>query len=153
MKIFKLILPVIVSSSFLVISGCESGPKEGVGRVIGGAAGGIAGHQVGGGRGQVAATIAGTLIGAEIGGAVGRSMDEVDRMRMAQTLETTPTGRTTTWQNPDTGYDYSMVPTRTYETAGRPCREYTMNAVIDGRTEVIRGLACRQPDGSWRIVE
>jgi surface antigen len=95
----------------------------------------------------------GTLIGASIGGSVGRSMDEVDRMKVGATLETTRTGVTTRWENPDTGHEYAVTPTRTYETAEGPCREYTMDAQIGGRTEQVYGTACRQPDGSWRIVE
>lgn len=32
------------------------------------------------------------------------------------------------------------------------CREYTATATIDGRPIPTYGTACRQPDGSWRIV-
>ncbi len=137
----------------LTLTGCAAGPKEETGMVIGGVLGGLLGHQVGGGRGQTAATIVGTIAGVAIGGAMGRSMDDVDRMRIAATLETTRTGVATTWHNPDTGYNYRMEPTRTYERAQGPCREYTLDAQIGGRTEQVYGTACRQPDGSWRIVD
>lgn len=33
------------------------------------------------------------------------------------------------------------------------CREYTAFATIEGEQQQIVGRACRQPDGSWRIVE
>jgi surface antigen len=33
------------------------------------------------------------------------------------------------------------------------CRDYTAQAMVDGKAQPIRGRACRQPDGSWRIVE
>lgn len=33
------------------------------------------------------------------------------------------------------------------------CREYTAIATIEGEQQQIVGRACRQPDGSWRIVE
>jgi surface antigen len=46
-----------------------------------------------------------------------------------------------------------MVPTRTYESAEGPCREYSLDAEIGGKTEQVYGTACRQPDGSWRIVD
>lgn len=77
-------------------------------------------------------------------------MDETDRMRTAYVLETQPTGAYTEWRNPDTGRSYVVVPTRTYAAAQGPCREYTMDAVIDGRMQRVYGTACRQPDGSWR---
>ena len=149
----KHVRAMIVAGVF-VVSGCATtGPSEGAGMVIGGIIGGVLGHQVGDGSGQAVATVVGTLIGASVGGAVGRSMDEVDRMRMNASLETVRTGVTTTWSNPDSGYDYAVTPTRTWETDEGPCREYTMEAEIGGRTEQIYGTACRQPDGSWRIVD
>lgn len=146
-----LILSIIFGTAML--SGCATGPKEEVGMVIGGVLGGVLGHQIGAGRGQTAATILGAVAGGAIGASIGRSMDDLDRMKMAATLETTRTGVVTTWHNPDTGYDYRMEPTRTYETAQGPCREYTLDALIGGRTEQVYGTACRQPDGSWRIVD
>jgi hypothetical protein len=33
------------------------------------------------------------------------------------------------------------------------CREYQATATIDGRPQPTHGLACLQPDGSWRIVQ
>lgn len=32
------------------------------------------------------------------------------------------------------------------------CREYTREVIVDGRPAQAYGRACRQPDGSWRIV-
>lgn len=137
----------------LALGGCATyqGPQEQAGMVIGGVLGGVLGAQVGGGRGRTAAIIAGSLAGAAIGGAVGRSMDEVDRMKTAQTLETVRTGVPAQWRNPDTDNYYTVVPTRTYETTAGPCREYTIDAVIGGRKEKVYGTACRQPDGSWLV--
>ena len=137
----------------VALTGCATyqGQQEQAGMVIGGILGGVLGSEVGGGRGRTAAIIAGTLAGAAIGGAVGRSMDEVDRMKTAQTLETVRTGVPAQWRNPDTGTSYTVVPTRTYDTTSGPCREYTIDAVIGGRPEKVYGTACRHPDGSWRV--
>jgi surface antigen len=33
-----------------------------------------------------------------------------------------------------------------------PCREFSQRVFIDGRRETAYGVACRQPDGGWRIV-
>ena len=137
----------------LGVSGCASyqGPSEQGGMIIGGILGGALGHQVGQGTGQTAATIVGTLAGAAIGGSVGRTMDEVDRLKTSQTLENVRTGVPASWQNPDTGNQYTVTPTRTYSANGGPCREYTIDAVIGGRVEKVYGTACRQPDGSWQV--
>ena len=56
------------------------------------------------------------------------------------------------WRNPDTGDTYSVTPTRTYETEQGPCREFTMQASIGGRPDTVYGTACRQSDGSWKVV-
>ncbi len=143
----------LVLAAALVTAGCAThGHKEDVGMLIGGVMGGVLGSQVGSGRGRTLATAAGAVVGGAVGASVGRSMDELDRMKMSATLETTRTGVASEWQNPDTGYYYRMEPTRTYETAEGPCREYTMDAEIGGRTEQVYGTACRQPDGSWQII-
>jgi surface antigen len=121
--------------------------------IIGAIAGGILGHQVGGGSGQVLATMVGTVAGAAIGGSIGRTMDDYDRVYASAALENVRTGVPSTWVNPDTGYRYVMTPTGTYDSGTGPCREYTLDATIGGKTEPIYGTACRQPDGSWKVVE
>lgn len=136
-----------------VLGGCDTPPQrqqEQAGVVIGAVVGGLLGSQVGHGGGRTAATIVGTMVGAVVGGNVGRSMDETDRLKTAHALETVRTGVPTRWRNPDTGYQYNVVPIRTYEAPQGPCREYTVDAVVGGRTEKVYGTACRQPDGSWR---
>ena len=142
------------TAATLLAGGCSSTPptQEQSGMVIGGVLGGLIGSQVGGGHGNTAAIIAGTLVGAAIGGSVGRSMDATDRMKTAGTLETVRTGVPSTWRNPDTGNEYTVVPTRTYETAQGPCREYIVDAVVAGKKDKVYGTACRQPDGSWKVV-
>ncbi|MCP5300483.1 MAG: glycine zipper 2TM domain-containing protein [Chromatiaceae bacterium] len=138
----------IVVASVLVLSGCES-TREQQGNVIGAIAGGVLGSKIGKGTGSVAATIAGTLIGGYIGGNIGRQMDDSDRYRAGQALESTPTNQSSSWRNPDTGSAYEVTPTRTYYSNDRPCREYTTEAWIDGKRETVYGTACRQSDGSW----
>jgi len=147
------VLSSITLAATLAVTGCATyqGPQERTGMVIGGILGGVLGNQVGAGTGRTAAIIAGTLAGAAIGGAVGHSMDETDRLRVSQTLETVRTGVPARWYNPDTGSNYTMVPTNTYDTASGPCREYIIDAVIGGRKEKVYGTACRQPDGSWKV--
>jgi surface antigen len=132
--------------------GCSDMSKQDVGVLAGGAAGGLLGSQFGGGGGQVAATLAGAVAGAFIGGAIGNSMDKVDRMEVQKSLETQKTGQTTRWKNPDNGNSYAMTPTKTYQKQGRVCREYVTRAWIAGKEQQMHGRACRQPDGSWRVV-
>jgi surface antigen len=134
----------------MTLCACTAPPtQEQAGLVIGGVLGGALGSQVGGGQGRTAATVVGTLICSSVG-AVGRSRDDTDRLKVARTLETARTGVPSQWRNPDTGNQYTVVPTRTYDTAGTPCREYTVDGMNGGRHQNIVGTACRQADGSWR---
>ncbi len=147
----RLVLSSVVSFSML---GCTApATQEQSGMVVGGLLGGLLGAQVGQGDGRTAAIILGTVIGANIGGNVGRSMDDSDRLKTAHALETVRSGVPSHWVNPDTQNRYTVVPTRTYDSAsGGPCREYTVDAVIGGQREKVVGTACRQADGSWRTV-
>jgi len=145
---------VIAACVALTLFGCSTAPsKQDQGMLIGAIAGGILGHQVGGGSGQVLATMIGTVAGAAIGGSIGRTMDDYDRMNAAAALENVRTGVPSTWVNPDTGYEYVMTPTNTYDSGTGPCREYTLDATIGGKTEQIYGTACRQADGSWKVMD
>ena len=144
-------LCVAACAAVVALAGCAT--NEQAGAVVGGVLGGAVGNQVGKGTGRTVATIAGTLAGAWIGSAIGRTMDEVDRMKVANALETQRTGATSAWRNPDTGTSYQVTPTRTYQRGSTPCREYTVLATIDGKAEKVTGTACRQPDGTWRHVD
>lgn len=121
--------------------------------IIGGMLGSVLGSQMEHGRGSSAATILGTLAGVMIGGAIGRSMDDADRRKTAHVLENVQTGVPGEWVNPDTGYRYRVVPTRTYDSQDGPCREYEVDALIRGRTEKVYGKACRERDGTWRVAD
>ena len=126
----KYLLSVVLVGA-LVFSGCAETPRhEQQGMVIGGILGGLLGSQVGSGDGRTAAIIVGTMAGSMIGGSVGRSMDDTDRLKAAHTLETVRTGVPSAWRNPDTGNQYTVVPTRTYESSAGPCREYSIDAMV-----------------------
>jgi len=150
-RVLKTALAACMASALFACSTVPS--KEDQGVIIGAIAGGLLGNQVGGGSGRVLATVIGAMAGGAIGGSVGRSMDETDRLNAAMALENVRTGVPSTWVNPDTGYEYVVTPTNTYETGTGPCREYTMDATIGGQTEQVYGTACRQADGSWQVLE
>ncbi|MES9902524.1 MAG: RT0821/Lpp0805 family surface protein [Sedimenticola sp.] len=143
---------VAIALSAILLAGCQSNSSRDTGTIIGGIAGGVLGNQVGAGSGRTIAIIAGTLFGAYLGGEMGQQMDENDRYRTQRTLEGTPVNQTSAWHNPDTGNSYEVTPTRTFQSSTGPCREYTADAVIDGRAETVYGTACRQPDGSWQAA-
>ena len=142
---------VAVAALAVALSACENPPtKQQVGAVSGAVIGGVVGSTIGGGTGRTVAIVAGTVAGGLLGSHIGKRMDEADRIKAAQALESTRTGETATWRNPDTGDQYAMTPTKTYKSVNGPCREFTVNATVEGKPEKVDGTACRQEDGSWK---
>lgn len=128
--------------------------RELLGSVLGGAAGGAIGSTIGSGDGRTVAIIGGTIIGVIVGGSIGRAMDEVDQNCVGQILEHAPDGRTVVWTGPQGGVPYQVTPVSTFQTqSGIYCREYTTATVIAGERQQLQGTACRQPDGSWQLVD
>jgi surface antigen len=147
-------LTVVILAGCLLM-GCEStGPKTAIGGLGGAAAGGLLGAALGGDGTGIAA---GAILGGLLGGAIGDRLDAADQARAnraaTQALETIPSGQSVTWHNPDSGNSGAVTPIRTYQTAsGQYCREYQQTIIIGGERHQSYGTACRQPDGSWKIV-
>ena len=152
MKKILMITMMLLLSICLV--GCDNMDKQDVGVITGGVVGGLVGSRFGGGNGQVLAAVGGAIAGAAIGGWIGNSMDKTDRLETQQALNNNRTGQTTTWTNPDNGNTYTVKPVKTYyKKKGTPCREYYTTAMIGGKKQQIYGTACRQADGSWKVVK
>ncbi len=151
----KLVVSMLSSVLIAALSGCATGPGNAQdGQIIGGVLGGVAGAQVGSGTGRTAAVIAGSVAGSLIGGSVGHTMDESDRTQAQKAFEYNRSNQPSSWRNPATGNTYTVTPTSTYnsQSTNQSCREYTTDAIIDGRHENMVGNACRQPDGTWKSV-
>lgn len=158
-SMYKGIVAAILGAFFL--AACNHtydamGPREGIGTVAGALAGGVIGNQIGSGSGQVIATAVGAVAGGLIGMEVGRALDERDRQLAMQAeyraLETAQAGRPVEWRNPDSGRYGEVVVGPGYQVNALDCRDYTHSVYIDGQPQVARGTACREPDGTWRIV-
>ncbi|HEY7494294.1 MAG TPA: RT0821/Lpp0805 family surface protein [Candidatus Tectomicrobia bacterium] len=138
-----------------LLMGCEGmGPKTTVGGLGGAAAGGLLGAALGGKGTGIAA---GAILGGLLGGAIGDRLDAADREKArvaaSQALESVPSGQSVTWRNPDSGNSGMVTPVRTYQvSSGQYCREYTQTIYIGGEKHQSYGTACRQPDGTWKIV-
>ena len=157
MKNFALTLMAIAS---LTLAGCETfqgmGNKQLIGGGSGAVLGGLLGSQIGDGSGQMWATGAGVLLGALVGSEIGASLDNADRAYANQAnsqAHSAPIGQRVTWNNPESGNSGYIVPTRDgYDSANNYCREYQQTIVVGGKQQSAYGTACRQPDGSWKVV-
>ena len=153
---------VMAAVAVLLLGGCASdpygaGPREGSGTAIGALTGAVVGSAFGGGTGErIGGAIAGAAIGGLIGNRIGASLDEEDRRYAYEAemaaLEQGQVGAPTGWRNPGSGRYGNIVPGPAYVQRGSRCRSYTHTVYIGPRPEVVRGTACRNPDGSWTAV-
>ncbi len=147
----------LVTLVVVVLTGCttiEANPKTTIGAVGGGTLGGLIAAAAGGNPAAIAASVIGGIL---VGGLVGNLLDERDKKMAAEAqqkaLETAPSGKSVAWRNPDNGHSGTVTPERTYQKAnGQYCREFQTDVTVGGKSEKAYGTACRQPDGSWKIV-
>jgi len=65
---------------------------------------------------------------------------------------TAPVGSTVQWNDASASGSVSVLRDGR-SSDGQYCREFQQTVVVGGRSEQAYGVACRQPDGAWRIVE
>ena len=166
MKFQKIMALALVTT---MLAGCNPPPpgagqqtggvsKQDIGMVGGGVLGALAGSTIGGGRGRIVATAAGAILGGFAGSSIGKSLDQADAAYANQTaqraLETSQPGQALPWRNPESGNSGTIVPEAPYRTSdGTYCREFQQTIVVGGQKQSAYGRACRQPDGSWKIVQ
>jgi surface antigen len=158
---------IAVACAALLLAGCANsgnGPgefganKTTAGGLLGAVGGAVAGAQFGSGSGRLAPTPAGTLLGALIGSEVGSSLDRADQQyaRRAQTqAQAAPIGQSIVWSNPESGHTGTVTPIREgrIPSTGEYCREFQQTVQVGGQSQQAYGTACRQADGSWRVVQ
>lgn len=142
----KIALVVIL----LFISGCVQTNlnKAQTGAAGGAAAGAIIGQAIGKNTGG---TLVGAAVGTLLGYIIGNELDKQDKEKILETYNTGLTGKPVAWTNPDTGNKFEMVPKSPYRANNEICRQARINAVIDGKKEVINSTACRDQSGRWKI--
>jgi len=141
--------------------GCDTDVAVGTG--IGAIVGGVIGNQFGHKSGKTAATIGGVILGGIVGNAIARDACKDDRYdayyynnTYYDAFNDGEEGQEYEWRNPHTdNYGY-VTPGEYYDDGYEgyegPCREFSQRVFIDSRPETAYGVACRQADGSWRIV-
>lgn len=149
------------------------------GTAVGASLGGLVGSTIGKGSGRLAATGAGVFLGGALGHSVGRSLERpfATHPRVYSYDAYTPRfhGYTPTYVAPPgptphivyvqpriVEYRRSAAPVYIQEgyvgppgsdrLRGRQCREFKQKIKIDGQLVESYGNACRDPDGTWRIV-
>jgi surface antigen len=146
----------VVCALSLLLGACSgpSGPRTSDGVFLGALTGALIG--AGANRGPGGA-IAGAVIGGLIGGAIGNALDEEDRRRAydaeLRALEAEGPGAPVSWRGDRGAYGTIVAgPPYAYQTYQR-CREYTHTVYVNGQPQTARGVACRNPDGTWTQVQ
>jgi surface antigen len=163
MKTMKFIAVALSTALVMpMVAGCaQNADGSGIdgqtmGQVIGGVSGAFLGSQFGEGSGKIVASVAGAMLGAWAGSKIVQGMNAQDRgmyENASTRASTAPVGQQITWYNPDTGNQGTITPTREgRNNDGSQCREYQQTVTIGGKTEKAYGTACKQPNGSWKVV-
>jgi len=154
-KIISALVTLSVATGCASSSGGGGGfSSEQTGTVLGALGGAAAGYALG--DGEWWAIGAGALVGGVVGNRVGAYLDERDRQQAYSTanyaLNNNADGQMATWSNPDKGTGGYTKPTETYQTANGTCRTYQTGVTANGQSQTGTGQACRQPDGTWKLV-
>jgi surface antigen len=154
---------IVVAALSIGLAACQQPGPPATGPAPGGIgmskpAGGPIGNPLGSGPGKAAPTAAGVAAGGILGSQIGKSLDQADLAeanRATQAaLETGRSGRPLPWRNDQSGASGTVVPRNTYQAAdGTRCREFQQTVTVGGETQQSYGTACKQQDGSWRIVQ
>lgn len=128
---------------------------ESVGTVLGAVGGAAAGAALGSGNWW--AIGAGALVGGVVGNRIGNYLDTKDQQRAVQNanyaLNHNADGQASQWSNPQNKTSGYTTPVKTVQTAsGGTCRTYQTGVSANGQTQSGTGTACRQPDGTWKVV-
>lgn len=157
----RLLASALVLGLALPMAACSSnsygGGKQNTGTVLGAVGGAAAGAAIGGKDNWWWAAGLGALAGGVVGNQVGAYLDRQDQQTSYQTanraLSTVPDGQKATWSNPQNQTSGYTKPIETTKTAsGQTCREFQTGVTAQGQTTAGTGTACRQPDGTWKII-
>ncbi|HEX5378556.1 MAG TPA: RcnB family protein [Phenylobacterium sp.] len=131
--------------------------KDPAGVIIGALIGGLIGNAAGQGGGRTGATVAGVILGGAVGAALTKNLDCDDRSYAYKAyydgFNSDRVGSRYQWRNPDNNHR-GEVRIRNYynDPRGFRCSNFTQVTTIQGRSQTIQGRACRQPDGTWAVV-
>lgn len=82
----------------------------------------------------------------------GANLGDEDRKLALQAeykaLEDAPGGQAVPWSGAS-GISGTVVAATPYQVGSQNCRQYTQTIVVDGKSMMARGAACRNPNGTW----
>jgi hypothetical protein len=73
----------------------------------------------------------------------------IDTHCFGHTLELVPTGKSAQWNNPVTGTNFFLTPGKHSD----KCRTFNGIKVANGESQPLKGVACSNSPGQWKIVK
>ncbi len=151
MKQARKTLLILSVPLLLGLAGCTQAES---GRFFGTIIGAIIGSEI---SNNPLGTMLGASIGGSFGSSIGRDLAKTDRMMLGKSYRNSlnhgESGVTSTWHNPDTRHSGSFTPQEPFQNkSNQYCREFQQTVTIGGKEQTAYGTACRQPDGSWKII-
>lgn len=133
---------------------CRNSPDP-AGVITGAIIGGLLGNTAG--RGNTGATLAGVIFGGAMGAALTSNMDCEDRSYAYRTyydgFNSGRVGRNYDWHNPRNNHRGEFRVRSYYnDPYGFRCANFSQVTYVQGRSYNATGRACRQPDGTWAVV-
>ncbi|MCX7126252.1 MAG: RT0821/Lpp0805 family surface protein [Gammaproteobacteria bacterium] len=147
----KYILAGMITVVAFSMAGCSPGNNVPGSTAAGAVGGGLLGGAIFGGSPY--GIIGGALLGGIVGDQVGQAMDRQDKANMQSAVANVPVGQQAQWTDSKNNTTYSVRPVKNYTSENRYCREYQTTVTVNGKVQKAYGRACRQPDGSWKIVK
>jgi surface antigen len=96
------------------------------------------------------------VIGGISGNNIGRQMSTRERSIAAdaeyRALEYGRSGAPMAWSYPALNHRGSIVPGRPYRKGEQYCRTFTHTITRGGSPEIVKGVACREDNGTWRGI-
>lgn len=136
-------------AAILALGGCAT-TNPGSGTVVGGFAGQPTTRPAAAPAGQA---IINAMAGGLIGGNVGTGLSGAERVQALEAeyraLEYAPVGETVVWGQRKSGRYGEVVAATPYRVGSQDCRQYTHTVYVSSASNVARGTACRNADGSW----
>jgi surface antigen len=146
-----LLIPAMLTLS---LAACD---EQQIGTIAGAAAGAAGGKAIAGdGTKGYIGLILGAVVGGYLGGELGKRLSNRDKeQQAAATNRVLDTGQTTSWANAETGAKGTVSAQPTFKnSANEVCRDFSSSATVsDGTSGTGQGTACKQADGTWRIVK
>ncbi len=156
MRVAFLRMASVLTLALIPVSIAACSSDKGAGSLLGAFTGGEAGTQKTRGPDRSTAKASGSVVGGISRNEIGREMSTRERGVAAnaeyRALEYGRSGAPVAWDYPAMSHRGSIVPGRPFKKGEQYCRTYTHTINRGDAPEAVKGIACRETNGTWRTT-